>query len=301
MNLEVFLSVLFCSSAVNLNRTQEKNTDLVLEVRQDMSKYDQESAKKEFLQPWSGRRGIETIQINSRVALIKTSLDTLSNVLSKQALEVRYNVIDSEIELSGAFVFAFQLAGHDWSVLIFDEVQGRNPIVSPPPPSLIEVSKELGMPAIELFISDTSNTIGYRFFENGELVEYLDGEQAEVAAESNMYGVKTQRYVLYPYPNTREVKQTVEVWSRNRQITSQQIGNMWEFIERLLIEQDAFVPTSINSKYLLGSVYTPKSGAVYRVQNPGVSLILGDGSEVKSVPNLTRVDYFRFGNYVYPK
>jgi hypothetical protein len=95
--------------------------------------------------------------------------------------------------------------------------------------------------------------------------------------------------------NEEEVKQTVQVWSRDRQITAEQIGDMWKFVEQFVIEQDIFAPTSIDERYLLGSAFIPKSGERYRVQNPGTVLVLGDKDEAKYVPDLVRVDYFRFG------
>jgi hypothetical protein len=109
---------------------------------------------------------------------------------------------------------------------------------------------------------------------------------------------------LFPYPDEleededSEAQQTAYFWSRRRQVTAEEIGNVWNFPCQLMLDYDAFDP-AIDSEYLLGE-YSLKHGDRYRVQNPGFTLVLGyeaDGrrQEITSVPDLVRVDYFRFG------
>ncbi|MFN6560509.1 MAG: hypothetical protein RMY28_011950 [Nostoc sp. ChiSLP01] len=71
-----------------------------------------------FTRPWSERRGIESIDRNAEVVLVKVPLDRLSEALAEGAIASQRNVMGAEIELSGAFVFAYQLVGHPWSIMV---------------------------------------------------------------------------------------------------------------------------------------------------------------------------------------
>jgi len=68
-----------------------------------------------------------------------------------------------------------------------------------------------------------------------------------------------------------EAVQTAYFWSRRRQVTAEEIGNLWHFADQLLLEYDAFDP-AIDPGYLLGGY--PETGKRYRVQNQGFSSIL---------------------------
>ncbi|MHC5718668.1 MAG: hypothetical protein ACYTX0_43015 [Nostoc sp.] len=43
---------------------------------------------------------------------MKVPLNQLSDALTEKAIESQRNVMGAEIEVSGAFVFAYQLVGH---------------------------------------------------------------------------------------------------------------------------------------------------------------------------------------------
>ncbi len=260
----------------------------------------QSDAAKQFTRPWSERRGIETIYRNDRVVLVKTSLKMLTNVLANRALEVRRDVLGSEIKVSGYFRFAFQLVGHPWSIMVHDEIIEPDRVAISPAPTEAQLSKALGQPVIDLSISDTTGSIGYTLFEDGEVTEFFWGLEGDVTEEISEYGLPIQRYLLSPSPQLYpEARQTVFFGSRRRQVSAKAMGDIWEFAERFLIENDAFDP-AINASYLLGA-FPLKRGNRYRVQNPGFVLITGydaDGNDQKvvSVPALVQVDYFRFGN-----
>lgn len=208
----------------------------------------------------------------------------------------------AEIEVSGAVVFAYQLVGHPWSILISGHWSDPSILKSS---ELAQLSKQLGQTVIELLVSDTAGEIGYDLFEGGELVEYFRGSDGELTDDSNKYGIQSQRYLLFPYPDDleddeeSEAQQTAYFWSRRRQVTAEEIGNIWDFARQFMLDFDAFDP-AIDSEYLLGE-YSLKYGDRYRVQNPGFGLVLGydaDGRSqiITSVPDLVRVDYFRFEN-----
>lgn len=255
-----------------------------------------------FTRPWSQRRGIESIDRNAEVVLVKVPLNQLSDALAEKALESQRNVMGAEIEVSGAFVFACQLVEHSWSIMMSGDLSYPSILESS---ELAQLSKQLGQAVITLLVSDSAAEIGYDLFEGGELVEYFRGADGELTDRSNEYGIQSQLYLLSPYldddveeDEDSEAQQTAYFWSRRRQITAEEIGNIWDFARQLMLDYDAFDP-AIDSRYLLGE-YSLKRGDRYQVQNPGFGLVLGydaDGrrQEIISVPDLVRVDYFRFG------
>lgn len=154
---------------------------------------------------------------------------------------------------------------------------------------------KLKQPVITLDVSDGSGVIGYELFEGGEIVEYFAGSEDESTDWSNANGLPAQRYVLVPYPkDDPESKQVAYFWSKRRKVTAKEIGNIWDFAEQFMRECGVYDP-AIDARDLLGS-YSLKRGGRYQVKNPGGTLVLSDSQEMTSVPELVRVDYFRFGN-----
>jgi hypothetical protein len=244
-----------------------------------------------FTRPWSERRGIGSTDRNSLVVLVRVPLDRLSDALAASALETRRDVLGSEIEILGKFQFACQIVGQVWSLLVSDEIVE---------PSEAQLSKQLGQPVIQLGVSDTTGTIGYLLFEDGAIVEYFAGSEGELEDEfaiddANRYGLSLQTYIFSPYHDEDpEAKQSAYFWSSRRNVTVEEIGDIWDFAEQFILEYEAYDP-AIDVSYLLGE-YSPRRGRRYRVQNPGFTLGLPTGQQITSVPDLVRVDYFRFGN-----
>ncbi len=253
-------------------------------------------AAEHFTRPWSERRGIESIDRNDAVVLVKVPLNQLSDALAEKAIASQRNVMGAEIEMSGAFVFAYQLVGHPWSIMISGHLPSPSILESS---ELAQLSKQLGQAVIRLLISDTVNEIGYELFEDGELVECFGGSDGGLTDNSNEYGIQSELYLLSPYLDEgSEAQQTAYFWSRRRQVTAEEIGNVWNFPHQFMLDYDAFDP-AIDYEYLLGECFL-RDGDRYRVQNPGFTLVFGyeaDGrrQEITSVPDLLRVDYFRFG------
>lgn len=261
------------------------------------------TAAEDFTRPWSQRRGIESIDRNAEVVLVRVPLDQLSNILAAQAIESQRDVMGAQIELLGNFVFTYQLVGHSWSIM----VPGFNPSVLQST-ELARLSNQLGQPVIRLQVSDTGGAVGYDLFENGRLTEYFQGVEENLTHDSNEHGIHPQRYIWFPPPeeleedvDPNEPARTAYFWSSRRQVTTaEEIGSIWGFAGQLLIEYDTFDP-AIDDRYLLGEYSGFKRGSRYRVQNPGFTLVLGYDQdlrrqEVTSVPDLVRVDYFRFGS-----
>jgi hypothetical protein len=250
-----------------------------------VDKQNEYDASSYFTRPWSNRRGIESTDRNAVVTLVRVPLNLLSNALAAKAIETRWDVLGSKIKIPNSFVFAYQIVGQEWSIMIADGKKDSKHI-----PSAAKLSKQLGQPVITLAVSDTSGVIGYEMFENGATVEYFGGEAGE-SMNSFKRSFTAKRYVLSPYPDS---KQTVFFWSRRRQVTAKEIGNMWKFAEVFMHNANAYDP-GIDTTYLLGE-YLWNSGKEYQVKNPGFSLVinLSPRQIVRSIPELVRVDYFRF-------
>jgi len=241
-----------------------------------------------FTRPWAERRGIRTVQRNGSLSLLRVPLDQLSDVLATHALETRRDVLGAEVEISGYFELAYQVVGQNWSVMVPDDVTEPYRFGGVLTPTAADLSKQLKQPVIELYMSDTGGEIGYQLFEDGEIIEYFRGSADGLIDELNRYGLPARRYILSPY-------QSAYFWSRRRRMTAKEMGDVWKFADRFIRESDAFDP-GIGSRDLLGaSAYSLKRGRRFKVQTPEFILV-HDGQEVKSVPDLVRVDYFRFGN-----
>jgi hypothetical protein len=61
-------------------------------------------AVENFTRPWPERRGIESIDRNAAVVLVKVPLNQLSDALAEKAIASQRNVMGAEIEISGGFV-----------------------------------------------------------------------------------------------------------------------------------------------------------------------------------------------------
>jgi hypothetical protein len=253
---------------------------LLSSVRSEQMDPGEQAAISDFTRPWSTRKGIESTDRNAILMLARVPLKQLTDVLATRAIKTHRNVMGSKIKLSDGFVFAFQLVGHSWSIMI----EGGD---ASKVPSSAQLSKQLGQPVITLIMSDTSSIISYSLSEGGEIVEFFSGEEHDSGESSE----GLQRYVLSPYPNS---KQVAYFSSRRRQVTAKDIGNIWDFAEKFMRESDAYDP-GIDIDYLVGR-YLWERGREYRIQNPGFTLVLGsaDRRKVKSVPELVGVDYFRF-------
>lgn len=270
-----------------------------------MSEQEIQEAIAYLTRPWSQRRGIETVDRNAEVFLVRVPLEELFNYLELRAIESKRDVMDSEIEVLDDFVLAYQIAGQSWSVIVngyvLKESYSNYPSVMQPS-RLAQISKQFQQPAIRLQVSDTEGTIGYDLFENGELVECFRGASNpfEVPEE---FGVPLQQIVITVRQeiagfDPELLEQTAYFWSRHRQVTSEEIGDVWEFSDKLVRSLNAYDP-ALNEEYFFAGI--PRQGDRYRVQNPGITSVIGYDDrgrerEVTAVPNLVRVAYFRFSD-----
>lgn len=234
------------------------------------------------------------MESHSGSILVQASIDELADALVPVAIEAKRDVLGVEIESSGCFVLTFQIVGQQWSGVLTDWIYDPQHLERCSRPNAAQISEIIERPVIDFQVSDTVGGIGYQLFERGELTEYFSGsEDADPFDEG--YGSSAQYYELMPYPDEDEDEPLIQMarfWSKDRQVTAQEIGNIWKFPDRFLRDRNAYEP-AMDVRYFLGD-YSPKRNKRYRIQNPGITLSTGR-QEVTAVPELVRIDYFRFG------
>ena len=297
------------SKYVSINRMKikeiEQQLELILIVTQHLrERYKEEliaansqlfeESKEDFTKPWAERRGIECIDRNAIATLVRVPLDRLTDLLAQRAIKTHRDVVGLEIELNDNFAFAFQIVGQDWSILLTHESANSEGIRESLILSEAELSLCLNQPVIYLTISDTCGSIGFFLDENGKNVESFAGDEGELEKESSEQDPSSKTYILTPDPDDLEYKQTAYFNSERRQVTAEEIGNIWNFAERLMCEAEAYDP-GIDIGYLVDE-YDWERGEKYKIQNPGFTLHFANGDSVGAIPELVRVDYFNFGN-----
>ncbi|MBE9080257.1 hypothetical protein IQ241_23715 [Romeria aff. gracilis LEGE 07310] len=177
----------------------------------------QQRYTEHFMRPWSERRGIDNIDHNSTISLVRVPLDRLSDALAASAIETHRGVLGAEIELPSEFGFAYQVTGHAWSIMIRDITVSPNRIAATSAPTAAQLSQVLGQPVITLSVSDTSGVIEYQLFEGGEISEYFLGTDG-AGDLGNIDGLPAQRYVLSPYSDVdpEATEQIAYFWSKRR-------------------------------------------------------------------------------------
>jgi len=223
--------------------------------------------------PWETRRGVETIDYNNNLLLIRAPVDDVAQALADRTERWERDVVGREIVLGQFGAFVFRLRGHAWTVVIPEfrtELQGWALLIGISEQTRA-LSSLLRTRAIYYWVGNTSATVGYELYENGELLEKL------IATEG---GSPDDTFS-----------------SRLRNLKRQDIGNIWRFTDRFLVEQDAFEP-GISFEYFIDQTeyrrrrerYRP--GDRVRIVNDGFSMWMPDGSRsTPSIPPIERVDY----------
>lgn len=265
-------------------------------------------AATEFTRPYAERCGIETLDRNAEVVLVRVPLNQLSDALATKAVQSLRNVLETEIQIYRNSLFAYQLVGHDWSLMTEGFRYAQTSVKTPN--GLIELSDQLRQPIIRFLVSDTGGKIGYDLIENGKLVEYFRFFEYEEddSPDSTKYGIQPKRFVWFTPPEERDEdedpdqpSQTAYFWSSRRQLTDKELEQGYDLVYRLFHEYNAYDP-AIDGDYLIGYNGNIDYTKPQRVQNPGFRLggiyENRDGQltpkEVRSIPELMRVDYFVF-------
>jgi hypothetical protein len=223
--------------------------------------------------PWENRRGQQTIDYNNNLLLIRASIDDVAHALADRTERWERDVVGREIILGQFGAFVFRLRGHSWTVVIPEvrpELQGWALLIG-----ISEQTRALSgllkTRAIYYRVGDTSATVGYELYENGELLEKLSA--TEGGSPDDTFS------------------------SRLRDLNRRDIRNIWRFTDRFLVDQDAFEP-GISFQYFIDHTEyrrrqeAPRPGDRVRIVNDGFSFWMPDGSRSQpSIPPIERVDY----------
>lgn len=174
-------------------------------------------------QPIEQRRGIDSIDINQSVILVRASIEQVAQTLA-QILEAdswERDVYDPEIELLGQDFVVFQFRGHPWSTIHqqgyirFGKNLGEKDAQS--------LSELLQTRVIYYSASDTSGTIGYQFYDAGQLVERLYFDHSTSDREED--DVSNEEGPVLFRPSAFE--------SQLRQLKAENIDNSYAFTNKL--------------------------------------------------------------------
>jgi hypothetical protein len=195
--------------------------------------------------------------------LIRAPIEDVARALASRTQRWEENVLGREIALEpGRGAFVFRLRGHDWTIIVFDgPVWLRLPEADEQAASAL-----LERRVIDYWVGDTSGTIGYRFYDKGQLREQFSATEGDASA---------------PDASTFS--------SRLREIKITEIQNVVAFAAQFLADQDAYEP-SISFDYFLGA-FRPNSGELVQIVNPGVMHQFGPGRQSRAIPPIERVDY----------
>jgi hypothetical protein len=138
-----------------------------------------DEAKREWMQPWDRRRGIQSWDQNHLSILVDGAVDVVAAALAASwpdgAARWEPDVLGKEVGSTGIFVY--RMRGHRWSVVVFKNITFGNV------ERARDLSRRLGAQVISWGVSDTMGSFGYDLFDRGALVEHLavfeddDGEE----------------------------------------------------------------------------------------------------------------------------
>jgi hypothetical protein len=223
-------------------------------------------------QPWESRRGRETIDYNNNVLLIRASVADVAQALADRTERWEQDVVGREIVLGESGAFVFRLRGHAWTVVVPNVGAAWGwALLTGITEQTRALSDLLKTRAIYYWVGDTSGTVGYMLYENGELLEKFSGTDGGSPDDT--------------------------FWSRLRNPKRRDLRKIWDFSHQFLVEQDAFEP-GISFEYFIDHAeyrqrgVTSLPGERVRIVNEGFSFWRTDGSRSQpSVPPIERVDY----------
>lgn len=184
-----------------------------------------------YSQPIEQRRGIASIDINQFLILVRAPIEQVAQTSAQilQANSWERDVYDREIELLGRDFVVFQFRDHPWSTI---HRQGSLHGKSLGEKDAQSLSELLQTRVIYYRASDTSGTIGYQFYEAGQLVERLYFDHSTCREELDDASNKKGRVLFRP--------SVFE--SRLRQLKAEDIYSSYAFTDEFMREQDAYIP-----------------------------------------------------------
>ncbi|MFO0960185.1 MAG: Imm31 family immunity protein [Isosphaeraceae bacterium] len=200
------------------------------------------------------------LQYNQFIVLARAPVEKVAEILAEDAELWERDVLSREVVMEPDSAFVFRLRGHPWSIILA-WTYARTPFGRKDEAWEKALSNRLGQPVITYGISDSCGSIGYSLFVDGEVIEDFDAQDC----------------------GNRPDPERSYFRSGRREVDLMQIEDIYEFVRRFFVEEDAFDP-GIEFEYFFG-LRLPKAGERAMVQNPGFVLFdLADQKEERSSP-----------------
>ncbi len=169
-------------------------------------------------------RGAGSFDVNDLWLLVRAPVEDAARAFAESrggGAAWDRDVFGRTVAVSPLCYLAFRFRGHSWTLITdLHSEDWYGPVNES---DAEEVSRRLGVRAIDYGISDTANAIGYALYESGELLERMafgeGGESEDVAAQSD-----------------------TTFTSRLRTLSAEELDSPFELADAFLREQGAFAP-----------------------------------------------------------
>ncbi|MBW4574395.1 MAG: hypothetical protein KME08_03835 [Aphanothece sp. CMT-3BRIN-NPC111] len=171
--------------------------------------------------PIEQRRGIEYIDLNDTIILVKAPIESVEPAFSssRQADLWQRDVYKREIEIIGHSFIIFQFRGQAWTLIQWLYVKSHGKTITPEDAQTL--SNLLYTRAIYYKISDTGGTLEYQIYDDGTLMEKLVHEE-EISTEFQ---------------------------SQLRSLKAEDIQRPYGFVYNLVVEQNTYIPMRFAKQY----------------------------------------------------
>ncbi|MCP4656975.1 MAG: hypothetical protein GY856_16310 [bacterium] len=229
-----------------LGAAKERNRSEIVEDQ------DVEDKGQDEKLPMAEMRGVLSFDGTDMMALVKASVDEVAEAFKEhcEAEIWEQDVYGQEVEYTDSCYIVFRFRGHPWTV-IREQFTGKHG-------RFIEeddaqaVSEDLGVPAIYFAHCDTAGYVGYRYYESGRLLEWLENGEEDDGAQ---FGEEDEADL--------GEEAMVSFGSELRDVDPAEIAGFCDFVDDFFRDLDAFVPS-------WGIGRGGKAGKKYRLEIDGI-------------------------------
>ncbi len=219
---------------------------------------------------WKHTRGLCLMGYNCCIPLARAPVEDVAGMLAERAESWQRDVLGSEVIVQSNAVLVFRLEGQEWSIAVERDYTTRVPWGNKGYEWEKALSSRIRAPVICYGVSDTCGSIGYTFIEEGEVVEdfFAEDDDSRPAPAKSWFT------------------------STRRQVRLADIHNVYDFVDRFFVEQDACDPGIIFDYFF--DYKTPRIGESRRIVNGGfydTEVVNGVSTTSHDVPEIERVDY----------
>lgn len=200
--------------------------------------------------PIEERYGLENIDTIAEGLLVSAPLDRVAEIVAQSGVRWERNIYEQNILNPGLLVFQFR--GHSWTGIVDASMTDKyahvptdtfNDYFERFVPSswnwesqAQSLSLQLDTRTIYYWVDDVGFTIGYVYWEDGEIIERLEFDE-EIWQD-------THDEALLDAPERTVEPHLFE--SKLRELTAREIENAYSFVEDFLHEQQAYAATRLS-------------------------------------------------------